>query len=105
MLQTLLDVPVVIPVTLLALGICALGALVRPRIDVALVLGLLAAIWTRVNQPVEGRILHTWSRDRGFTEADLLSVAALVVVAVTLLRCAWRWVARARAGEPAVAPR
>ncbi|WP_432544715.1 hypothetical protein [Kineococcus sp. SYSU DK002] len=92
MLQTLLDAPVVIPVTLLALGVCALGALWRPRVDSAVVLGLLAAIWTRVNQPVEGRVLYSWTRDRGFTEADLISVAALLVVGVTLVRCAWRGV-------------
>lgn len=94
MFQTLIDGPVVIPVTLLALAICALGALLRPRFDVALVLGLLAAIWSRVNTPVEGRVLHTWTADRGFTEADLLSVAALVVVALTLARCAYRWLRR-----------
>jgi multisubunit Na+/H+ antiporter MnhF subunit len=93
-LHSLLDAPVVIPVTLLAVAVCALGALVRPRIDVALVLGLLAAIWSRVNTPVEGRVLHTWTADRGFTEADLLSVAALAVVALTLLRCAHRLVRR-----------
>lgn len=93
-LHTLIDGPVVIPVTLLALGICALGVLIRPRLDGALVLGLLAAIWSRVNTPVEGRILHTWTADRGFTEADLLSAAALVVVGVTLLRCAYRLVRR-----------
>ncbi|GAA0298556.1 hypothetical protein [Kineococcus aurantiacus] len=102
MLQTLLDAPVVIPVTLLALGVCALGALVRPRLDGAVVLGLLAAIWTRVNQPVEGRVLHAWTADRGFTEADLVSAAALVVVAVTLVRCA-RGLAHRRAGGVASA--
>ncbi|MFD0484628.1 hypothetical protein ACFQ46_18705 [Kineococcus sp. GCM10028916] len=94
MLQTLIDGPVVIPVTLLALGVCALGALIRPRVDVALVLGLLAAIWSRVNTPVEGRVLHTWTADRGFTEADLLSVAALLVVGITLLRCGYRFLRR-----------
>ncbi|WP_328292786.1 hypothetical protein OG218_08565 [Kineococcus sp. NBC_00420] len=94
MLQTLIDGPVVIPVTLLAVGVCALGALIRPRVDVALVLGLLAAIWSRVNTPVEGRVLHTWTADRGFTEADLLSVAALLVAGITLLRCAYRLVRR-----------
>jgi len=94
------DLPVVIPLTLLALGLSALGALVRPRWDVAVVLGLLAAIWTRVNGPVEGAILHTWSAGRGFTEADLVSVVALVVSAVTLLRCAWR-LARRLAGPGA----
>jgi hypothetical protein len=93
-LQTLIDGPVVIPVTLLALGVCALGALIRPRVDVALVLGLLAAIWSRVNTPVEGRVLHTWTADRGFTEADLISVAALLVAGITLLRCGYRLVRR-----------
>ena len=81
-----------IPVTLLALAISALGALVRPRWDAALVTGLLAAVWSRVNGPVEGAILHSWSPGRGFTEADLVSVAALVVAGATLLRCGWRLV-------------
>lgn len=94
LLSAVFEVPVVIPVTLLAVGICSLGALIRPRWDVALVLGLLAAIWSRVNTPVEGRILHTWSADRGFTEADLISVAAMLVVGLTLLRCGWRLVQR-----------
>ncbi|GAB3452851.1 hypothetical protein AB1207_23430 [Kineococcus endophyticus] len=94
MLHTLLDAPVVIPLTLLAVGVCGLGALWRPRVDVALVLGLLAAIWSRVNQPVEGRVLHSWTLDRGFTEADLLSVAAVLVALLTLGRCAWRLVRR-----------
>jgi uncharacterized membrane protein len=93
-LHTLLDAPVVIPLTLLAVAVCALGALWRPRVDAALVLGLLAAIWSRVNQPVEGRILHSWTLDRGFTEADLLSVAAVLVAVLTLGRCAWRLVRR-----------
>ena len=104
--QSLLEAPVVIPVTLLAVAISALGALLRPRVDGAVVLGLLAAIWSRVNGPVEGRILHTWSAGRGFTEADLLSVAAVAVAAVTLLRCAYRVVrrsARPRRDEAAAA--
>jgi biotin transporter BioY len=99
-LQTLLDAPVVIPVTLLALAVCTLGALVRPRIDVAFVLALLAAIWTRVNQPVEGAILHSWTSDHGFTEADLVSVAALLVAGVTVARCGWRWLSRALHPQP-----
>ncbi|MEZ0491367.1 hypothetical protein AB2L28_03870 [Kineococcus sp. TBRC 1896] len=95
MLQTLLDAPVVIPLTLLAVGVCALGALWRPRVDVALALGLLAAIWSRVNQPVEGRVLHSWTLDRGFTEADLLSVLAVLVALLTLGRCVRRFARRA----------
>ena len=78
----------VIPLTLLALGVGALGCLVRPRWDVAVVTGLLCAVWTRVNSPVEGRVLHVWAPGRGFTEADLVAVAGLLVVGSALLRCA-----------------
>ncbi|MGI4894797.1 MAG: hypothetical protein ACRYF3_06770 [Janthinobacterium lividum] len=88
----MLDVPVVIPVTLLAVLVSCIGALVRPRVDVGLVTALLAAVWSRVNSPVEGAILHTFSPGRGFTQADLVSVAALVIAGITLLRCALRLV-------------
>ncbi|WP_432546929.1 hypothetical protein [Kineococcus sp. SYSU DK004] len=94
-----MHVPVVVPLVLLALAVCAVGALARPRWDGGLLLGLLAAVWTRVNGPVEGRVLHTWSPGRGFTEADLLAVAALVLAAVTLLRCLLRVLRPARAGS------
>ncbi|MCI2238613.1 hypothetical protein MO973_44595 [Paenibacillus sp. TRM 82003] len=100
----MLDVPVVIPLTLLALGVGTLGCLVRPRWDVAVVTGLLSAVWTRVNGPVEGRILHTWTADRGFTEADVLSVLALLAVGTALLRCGLRMVRGARPG-PSAGPR
>lgn len=102
-LHSLLAVPVVIPVTLLALAVCTAGALARPRVETGLVLGLLAAIWSRVNTPVEGRVLHTWTADRGFTEADLLSVAALAVALLTLLRCAHRVLRRPAPRDGAVA--
>ncbi|WP_432483779.1 hypothetical protein [Kineococcus esterisolvens] len=95
----MLDVPVVIPLTLLALGVGVLGCLVRPRWDVAVLTGLLSAVWTRVNNPVEGRVLHTWTEGRGFTEADVLSVLALLVVASALLRCAVRAVRRSTGGR------
>jgi hypothetical protein len=104
-LHTLLGTPVVIPVTLLAVAVGTVGALVRPRVDAGLVLGLLAAIWSRVNTPVEGRILHTWTADRGFTEADLVSVAALAVAVLTLLRCAHRVLRRHTRRDGVVAAR
>ncbi|WP_345713271.1 hypothetical protein [Kineococcus glutinatus] len=87
---------VVIPLTVLALLVACAGALLRPRWDVAVLAGLLAAVWTRVNQPVEGRVLVSFSATRGFTEADLLSVAALLVAGTALLRCAVAGVRRHR---------
>ncbi|NIZ89605.1 hypothetical protein [Kineococcus rubinsiae] len=92
-----MDLPVVIPLTLLALGVSALGTLVRPRLDAVVVTVLLAAVWARVNSPVEGAILHTFSADRGFTVADLVSVAGLAVAGLGLLRLLLRW-GRASAG-------
>ncbi|WP_432497075.1 hypothetical protein [Kineococcus gypseus] len=99
----MLGVPVVIPLTLLALGLGVLSCLARPRWDVAVLTGLLCAIWARVNGRVEGRILHTFSQSRGFTEADLVSVAGLLVVLTALVRCALRSAHRPPA--PAGAPR
>ncbi len=97
--RAVLDVPVVIPLTLLALGVGVLGCLVRPRWDVAVLTGLLSAVWSRVNGPVEGRVLHTFSYSRGFTEADVLSVLALLVVGSALLRCALRGARRSPGGS------
>ena len=85
------DLPVVIPLTLLALGVSALGTLVRPRLDAVVVTVLLAAVWARVNSPVEGAILHTFSADRGFTVADLVSVAGVALAGLGLLRLLLRW--------------
>ena len=79
---------VLIPLTVLAVLVACVGSLLRPRWDVAVLTGLLGAIWTRVNQPVEGRVLYVISSDRGFTEADLLSVLAVAVAGTALLRCA-----------------
>lgn len=95
---------VVIPLTLLALAVACLASLVRPRWDVAVLTGLLAAIWTRVNQPVEGRVLLVFSADRGFTEADVISLAALVVSGAALLRCAVRLLRRPPAAPAPAAP-
>ncbi len=105
--RAVLDVPVVIPLTLLALGVGALGCLLRPRWDVAVVTGLLCAVWTRVNSPVEGRVLHAWAPGRGFTEADLVAVAGLLVVGSALLRCAVggaRALLAARPSSPGAGP-
>ncbi len=88
--------PIVVPLVLLALAVAGLGALLRPRWDLALLLGILAAVWSRVNQPVEGRVLVVFNAERGFTEADVLSVLALLLAAVTALRCGYRSLTGAR---------
>ncbi|NAZ81431.1 hypothetical protein GTR02_06335 [Kineococcus sp. R8] len=93
-----MDLPVVIPLTLLALAVSALGTLVRPRVDTVVVTLLLAAVWSRVNAPVEGEILLTFSADRGFTVADIASVAAVAVAGAGALRLLVRW------GRAAAAP-
>lgn len=58
------------------------------RSPVRLVGGLLliaaAAVWLRLNGPVEGRVLFVVDASHGLTEADLLSFAA-VALAVPLL--------------------
>ncbi|PPK92052.1 hypothetical protein CLV92_11715 [Kineococcus xinjiangensis] len=78
---------VLIPATALAVLLACAATLVRPRWDVAVLTGLLAAIWSRVNGPVEGRVLHEFTPGRGFTEADIVSVVALAIAVTGLLRC------------------
>jgi len=95
------DLPVVIPLTLLALGVSALGTLVRPRLDTVLATLLLAAVWSRVNAPVEGEILHSFTADRGFTVADLASVAGVAVAGLGLVRLLVRWARTASSSAPA----
>jgi hypothetical protein len=95
------DLPVVIPLTLLALGVSALGTLVRPRLDTVLVTLLLAAVWARVNSPVEGDVLHTFSPGRGFTVADIVSVAGVAVAGLGALRLLLRRGSAARDPRPA----
>ena len=98
-----MDLPVVIPLTLLALGVSALGTLLRPRLDTVLVTLLLAAVWSRVNAPVEGEILHSFTADRGFTVADLASVAGVAVAGLGLVRLLVRW-SRGASSSPAGRP-
>ena len=85
---------VLIPVTLLAVLLASGASLLRPRWDVAVLTGLLAAIWSRVNGPVEGRVLHEFTYGRGFTEADVLSVVAVAISVSALLRCTARALGR-----------
>ena len=84
----------IVPLSVSALVVSCAGALVRPRWDVAVLTGLLAAIWSRVNGPVEGRVLHEFTYGRGFTEADVLSVVAVAVSVSALLRCTARALGR-----------
>jgi len=50
----------------------------RSRYLVSALLVVLAAIWFRVNSPVEGPTLIVFTADHGLTVADLLSVAMVL---------------------------
>lgn len=67
----------------------------NPRTVAAALLVVAAAVWARVNGPFEGRVLLVFTPDHGFTEADLLSVAAVALAVLLLL--AGRLTRRARA--------
>ncbi len=55
-----------------------------PRTVAAVILVVAGVVWTRVNQPVEGRVLIVFDPGHRLTMADLPSLAA-VAVAVCLL--------------------
>ncbi len=61
-----------------------------------------AVLWPLVNKPLEGSTLLLLGDDHGITESDLLSVLAVVVAAVQVVR---RVRARVSAKRPAAASR
>jgi len=52
----------------------------------ALVLAVLGVVWLMANGPIEGGTLVTLTSSHGITDGDMLSVAAFVVAAYTLVR-------------------
>lgn len=52
------------------------------RLVAAALLVVGAVVWLRINKPVEGRTLLEITQNHGFTTADLLSVAALLLALV-----------------------
>lgn len=53
-----------------------------PRLLAAVVLVVGAAVWLRVNKPVEGPTLLELTQNHGITAADLLSVVMVLVALV-----------------------
>ncbi|WP_299576209.1 hypothetical protein [uncultured Williamsia sp.] len=64
----------------------ALWAMLRPSIVAAVICVVVAIAWVIWNKPIEGSILLTLTPVHGVTESDLLSVAAVLVAAWTVLR-------------------
>lgn len=54
-----------------------------------------AVIWPFVDTPLTGRLLMTLSADKGVTQSDLISVLAVIIVAVQVARP----IIRARRGD------
>ncbi|WP_439031889.1 hypothetical protein [Gordonia terrae] len=61
-------------------------SLARPSYPAAGLLTANAVAWALWNQPIEGRVLVSFSIEHGITESDLLSVAAVVIAAITVWR-------------------
>ncbi|MCR5977920.1 hypothetical protein GDN83_09275 [Gordonia jinghuaiqii] len=60
--------------------------LARPSYPAAAALVVIAVAWLFLNDPIEGRVLVSFTVDHGITESDILSLAAVVVAAVTVRR-------------------
>ncbi|MFT4394647.1 hypothetical protein ACLTEW_06895 [Gordonia lacunae] len=60
--------------------------LARPSCAAAAVLAATGVAWALWNQPIEGRVLVSFSIEHGITESDILSVLAVVIAAVTVYR-------------------
>lgn len=60
--------------------------LARPSYAAAVVLAATGVAWALWNQPIEGRVLVSFSIEHGITESDILSVLAVVIAAVTAYR-------------------
>lgn len=71
-------------VCLSALLVVWVAGLPGPRRRGAVVLGVLALAWLPLNKPLEGLVLVRMTDDQGFTQADLLAVAAFATAL-------WRW--------------
>ena len=60
--------------------------LARPSYAAAAVLVANSVAWALWNQPIEGRVLVSFSIEHGITESDMLSVLAVVIATVTVYR-------------------
>ncbi|WP_238423541.1 hypothetical protein [Gordonia sp. 'Campus'] len=60
--------------------------LARPSYGAAASLTAVAVAWALWNQPIEGRVLVSFSIEHGITESDVLSVVAVAIAAIAALR-------------------
>lgn len=58
----------------------------RPSYTAAAVLVVNSVAWALWNQPIEGRVLVSFSIEHGITESDMLSVLAVVIATITVYR-------------------
>ncbi|MBY4225608.1 hypothetical protein HQO39_01050 [Rhodococcus fascians] len=74
----------------------AAWSLARPSWSAAISLSVVSVLWLFFNAPIEGRTLYVVDAERGLTESDFLTLAGLVLAAVTIVRV--------RRGRPDHAP-
>ncbi|MCJ0978387.1 hypothetical protein MTX35_11775 [Rhodococcus sp. ARC_M12] len=64
----------------------AAWSLAKPSWPAAISLGVTSTLWLFFNAPIEGAVLYVVDADRGLTESDFLTVAGLILAAVTIAR-------------------
>lgn len=68
------------------LFVTAAWCLARPSLPAAAAVTVVAVLWSRLNGPIEGRILFSFNVAHGVTESDLLSVVAVLIAVVGVWR-------------------
>ena len=64
----------------------AAWSLAKPSWPAAISLAVVSLLWLFFNAPIEGRTLYVVDANRGLTESDFMTVAGLVLAAVTIAR-------------------
>ncbi|WP_167328599.1 hypothetical protein [Rhodococcoides fascians] len=64
----------------------AAWSLARPSWPAAISLSVVSVLWLFFNAPIEGRTLYVVDAERGLTESDFMTLAGLVLAAVTIAR-------------------
>ncbi|WP_415976122.1 hypothetical protein [Rhodococcus sp. 077-4] len=64
----------------------AAWCLARPSWPAATSLSVASILWLFFNTPIEGAVLYVVDADTGVTESDFITVAGLVLAAVTIAR-------------------
>lgn len=64
----------------------AAWCLAKPSWSAALSLGVVSILWLFFNAPIEGAVLYVVDENRGLTESDFITVAGVILAAVTIAR-------------------